>query len=182
MRSRGALGALFKRARTDCAKVGAIAIVIRLIVIVLVTVIIILRASSSGCVLRRSKSNSYSNSNRSSISISMSDSHNSSRASGFRQFRAGIVFLEFLAAENLKHTIPAPSAVGCRGRTQNLDSGGFSGEDSKISIPGGETAQMTPWRIEPTTLPYKACDSSACQLSYDRLVDCAGGCLQRRSE
>ena len=102
MRSRGALGALFKRARTDCAKVGAIAIVIRLIVIVLVTVIIILRASSSGCVLRRSKSNSYSNSNRSSISISMSDSHNSSRASGFRQFRAGIVFLEFLAAENLK--------------------------------------------------------------------------------
>ena len=47
----------------------------------------------------------------------MSDSHNRSRASGFRQFRAGIVFLEFLAPENLKNTIPAPSAVACRRKT-----------------------------------------------------------------
>ena len=40
-------------------------------------------------------------------------------ASGSRQFRAGIVFLEFLAAENLKNTIPAPSAVACRRRSNS---------------------------------------------------------------
>ena len=63
----------------------------------------------------------------------MSDSHNSSRASGFRQFRAGIVFLEFLAPESLKNTIPAPSAVACRRKTtsnSNSNSDGISNSNT----------------------------------------------------
>ena len=129
-------------------------------------------APSAVACRRRSNSNSNS----------VSHIHNSSRSIGTRQFRAGIVFLAFVAAENLKNTIPAPLF------------GGVSGEDPKISIPvvfrgedpksrfQVEKRQMTPWRIKPATLPKMACDSSACQLSYDRLADCAGGCLKRRSE
>ena len=41
---------------------------------------------------------------------------------------------------------------------------------------------MTPSGIEPATLPRMACDTTACPLSYGRIVDWAGGCLHRRSE
>ena len=67
----------------------------------------------------RRRSNSNSNSSSTSNSNSNSHNHNSSRSIGSRQFRAGIVFLEFLAAENLKNTIPGPSAVVRRRRSNS---------------------------------------------------------------
>ena len=76
-------------------------------------------APSAVACRRRSNSNSK---NSISYSYRVSHFHNSSRSIATRQFRAGIVFLEFLAAENLKNTIPAPSAVACRRRSNNSNS------------------------------------------------------------
>ena len=45
----------------------------------------------------------------------------------------------------------------------------------KISIPGGERAQMTPSRIQPATLPRAASEAAVCPLSYGRIAHCAGG-------
>ena len=75
-------------------------------------------APSAVACRRRSNSNSNSK-NSIGNSNSVSHIHNSSRSIGTRQFRAGIVFLEFLTAENLKNTIPAPFAVACRRRSNS---------------------------------------------------------------
>ena len=56
---------------------------------------------------------------------------------GSRQFRAGIVFLEFLAAENLKNTIPAPLCRGMGHLVPPIPSGNrvFGAENLKNTIP-----------------------------------------------
>ena len=59
---------------------------------------------------------------------------------GSRQFRAGIVLLEFLAAENLKNTIPAPLCRGMGHRVPPIPSGNrvfefLAAENLKNTIP-----------------------------------------------